>query len=119
MAKTRTRAPQAAPATNPEPAPAGAIEEPKARGGARAGAGRKPTTGEAMDKGIYIRCSETQKDALQGFIDGVNEERKAKGLPEVDLSTWIRELALKHSGNEHLGLAARARAQAEAASSIV
>lgn len=114
MAKTRTRAPQAP--TTPVPP---AAEESKQRGGARAGAGRKPTTGVAMDKGIYIRCSDEQKEALQTFIDKMNEERKAKGLPEVDLSTWIRELSLKHSGNEHLGLAARARAQAEAASSIV
>lgn len=107
--KTRTRA-----ATEPTPQP---VE--KARGGARAGAGRKPTTDTAMDTGIYLRCSDTQKLALQGYIDDLNKKRKAEGKANVDLSTWIRELALKHSGNDHLGLAARARAQAEAASDIV
>lgn len=109
--KTRTK-PAAQAATTPTP------EAPK-RGGRREGAGRKPAGGETMDKGIYIRCSDEQKSALQGYIDELNAEREGAGLPKVDLSTWIRELALKHSHNEHLGLAARARAQAEAAATIV
>ncbi len=112
MAKTRTRAPQLPPAVYAAP------PEPK-RGGSRKGAGRKPVGGESMDRGIYIRCSKVQKDAIQFYIDSMNATREVKGLPEVDLSTWIRELALKHSGNEKLGLAARALAQAEAAASIV
>lgn len=115
MAKTRTRVAQPAPTHTPDPV----SEEVPKRGGRREGAGRKPTAGVAMDTGIYLRCSGEQKEALQGFIDGLNADRAGKGLPEVDLSTWIRELALKHSGNEHLGMAARARAQAEAAASIV
>lgn len=93
--------------------------EAKARGGARPGSGRKPTSGVTMKTGIYLRCSGEQKTALHAYIDHLNEERAAAGLPPVDLSTWIRELALKHSGNEDLGMAARARARAEEAASIV
>lgn len=91
-----------------------------ARGGAREGAGRKPFLGSKMKSGVNVRCSEDQKEALESFIVDLNEKRKAKGYPgKVSLSTWLRELALKHSDNENLGAAARARAEAEAAASIV
>lgn len=72
-----------------------------------------------MDQGIYLRCSDAQKTALTEYVDELSAARVADGKPKVDLSTWIRELALKHSGNEHLGAAAQARAAAEAAESIV
>ncbi|HHH30976.1 MAG TPA: hypothetical protein ENK57_21890, partial [Polyangiaceae bacterium] len=74
------------------------------RGGARKGAGRKPLLGAKMEAGVYVRCSEEQKSAFESFITDLNEKRKAKGYPgKVSLSTWLRELALKHSGNEELG----------------
>lgn len=88
-------------------------------GGHRPGAGRKPTHGTTMRAGLYIRVSEEQKAALTAYVETLSAERQAEGLSAVDLSTWIRELALKHSGNAHLGLAAVARRQAEAAASIV
>ncbi len=79
--------------------------EPKGQhGGARPGAGRKPTLGSAMTAGIYLRCSADQKAALLEYVKGIE--------PRVELSTWIRELALKHSGNSDLGMAAAAREKA-------
>lgn len=93
--------------------------EKKKHGGRRVGAGRKPSGAKAMSAGIYIRCSEEQKAALAAFVDDMNADRAARDLGKVDLSTWIRELALKHSGREDLGLAAQARRKAEAADSIV
>lgn len=89
------------------------------RGGFREGSGRKPIGGRSMDVGIYLRCSPEQKEALTAYVHGLSEERKSQGLPGVDLSTWIRELALKASGNERLGLAAQQRARAEASATIV
>jgi uncharacterized protein YkwD len=79
----------------------------------------RPTSYLAMRTSIFIRCTEDQKAALKEYIDEINEDRAEKGLPRVDLSTWIRELALKHSGNEDLGMAAAALAAAKAAASIV
>ena len=90
-----------------------------AKGGTRVGAGRKPIGADTMKAGIYVRCSQEQKDAMEAFVAGMSEDRERRGLPRVDISTWLRELGLKHSGNEHLGAAARARAKAEAAESIV
>lgn len=92
---------------------------PAGHGGKRPGAGRKPRSGRTMKAGIYLRCSHEQKEALEEHVRQLSEQRQAKGLPKVDLSTWIRELALKHSGNDHLGLAAAAHRKAEAAASIV
>lgn len=91
-------------------------------GGKREGAGRKPDLDSgALDKSICLRCNQAQKDALNEFIENApfNKEREAKGLKKIDLATWLRELGLKHSGNEKLGLAAKLRAEAEAASSFV
>lgn len=88
-------------------------------GGARPGAGRPKKVDGGMKHGIYLRCSSEQKAALTAFVKDMSEKRKAEGLPKVELSTWIRELALKHSGNSDLGAAAKARAEAEAAASIV
>ncbi len=88
------------------------------RGGKRAGAGRPPQA-SSLSAGLFIRTSEDQKAALLLFISGFNEKRAAKGLPRVELSTWVRELALKHSGNENLGAAAKAVKDAEAAAGIV
>lgn len=88
-------------------------------GGRRKGAGRKPTGASAMSAGIYIRCSSEQKEALGAFVKELSEDREAKGLPGVNLSTWLRELALKHSGNEDLMIAAQARRVAEDFDSIV
>lgn len=109
--KTRTKKAQPA-EIQPEP-------ERGSHGGYRPGAGRKPSTGTTMAAGIYLRCSEEQKAALAAYVEQLSADREARGLPKVDLSTWIRELALKHSGNEHLGLAAKARATADAAASIL
>lgn len=108
--KTRHKRRESEPAPEPEPI--------KKHGGRRAGAGRKPAGAKAMSAGIYIRCSEEQKSALAGFVEDLNFERVADGLSRVDLSTWIRELALKHAGREDLRLAAQARRKAEAAASI-
>lgn len=88
-------------------------------GGARPGAGRPKKTEGGMKQGIYLRCSVEQKEVLTAYVAELSANRIAKGLPKVDLSTWIRELALKHSGNEHLGAAAAALKAAEAAASIV
>lgn len=88
-------------------------------GGQRPGAGRPKKVTGGMKQGIYLRVSEEQKAALVAYVEEMSAERQAQGLPKVDLSTWIRELALKHSGNEHLGAAAAARKAAEAAASIV
>ncbi len=93
--------------------------EKKQHGGRRAGAGRKPSGARAMSAGIYIRCSEEQKAALGEFVDNMNRVRAAQDLSKVELSTWIRELALKHAGRDDLGLAAAARRKAAAADSIV
>lgn len=99
--------------------PAPAEEKKKSHGGRRDGAGRKPILGTAMSTGIYIRCSPEQKEALSVFVKALSAERVAQGLPNVELSTWLRELGLKFSGNEELGLAAQARKAAEEAASIV
>jgi len=72
-----------------------------------------------MKQGIYLRCSEAQKAALVAYVEELSAKRLEDGLPKVDLSTWIRELALKHSGNESLGAHAAALRAAEAAASIV
>ncbi len=88
-------------------------------GGKRAGAGRKPSMMTSMKKAIAIKVNDEQKDGLESFIAEKNKEREAKGKAKVDLSTWLRELGLKHAGLEHLGAAAQARAKAEDASSIL
>lgn len=72
-----------------------------------------------MNTGIYIRCSTEQKEALGAFVRELSKAREAQDLPKVDLSTWLRELGLKHSGNEEFGLAAQARKAAEDLGSIV
>ena len=100
------------PAPTPEP-------EKKKHGGRRAGAGRKPAGARAMSAGIYIRCSEEQKGALAAFVEALNTDRIKSNFSKVELSTWIRELALKAAGREDLGLAAAARRKAAAADSIV
>lgn len=91
----------------------------KQHGGVRQGAGRPKKVDGGMKVGIYLRCSRDQKDALVRYVDILSASRIAQGLPKVELSTWIRELALKHSGNEALGAAAAARRAADAASTIV
>ena len=88
-------------------------------GGVRPGAGRPKKIDGGMKLGIYLRCSAEQKAALVSYVEDLSTKRIVKGLPKVELSTWIRELALKHSGNDHLGAAAAARRAAEAAASIV
>jgi hypothetical protein len=75
--------------------------------------------GQAMTTTIAIRCTKEQREALMEFVDGLSTARIERGLPAVDLSTWIRELALKYSGNDRLGMAAQAEAKARAAASIV
>lgn len=52
--------------------------------------------------GIFSRCSDEQKEAMQTYVDGLNPERIKKGLPPLKLSTWVREIALIQSGNKHL-----------------
>lgn len=91
---------------------AGAAPVPETRG-------RPPTNPHTMTTSIFIRLTDEQKDALKEYIADVNAERAGDGLPRIDLSTWIRELALKHSGNSHLGSAAQALAAAKAAAAIV
>lgn len=93
-------------------------KRPSARGGRREGAGRPPT-GVAMSAGVFIRTSEEQKAALVEFLEALNIRRAKRKLPRVELSTWAREVLLKHSGNERLGAAAKARAEAAAAADIV
>lgn len=81
--------------------------EKKANGGRRPGAGRKALGDKPMSAGIYIRCTAEQKEALADFVAELSVARQANGQSKVDLSTWLRELGLKHSGNEDLGLAAK------------
>ena len=122
MAKTRKKKAPASPfpfEVDEEAAEPQAAAPKNGHGGYRAGAGRKPTLGKTMDAGIYISCSADQKEALAAHVEALSAKREAAGLPKVDLSTWVRELALKHSGNEHLGLAAQAKARAAAAESLV
>lgn len=89
-------------------------------GGKRDGAGRKPIQGNStMNAGIFVRCHDEQKDAIEGYVEKLSGKREAKGLSKVAVSTWLRELALKESGNEHLGMAAQSRKAAEDADSIV
>ncbi len=107
--RRRKQAPETAPET---PAPAKGTH-----GGARAGAGRPKKVAGGMKIGIYIRCSADQKAALVEHVAGLSAERTARGLPKLELSTWMREIALKHSGNEDLGAAAQAARRA--ADSIV
>ena len=74
----------------------------------------RPSYGEkAMKAGIYIRCSDDQKNAISEYVDGLNEQRASEGLPRIDVSSWIREIALKYSGNSDLGLAAQAAKMAK------
>lgn len=75
----------------------------------------RPSFGDKpMKSGIYIRCSEEQKNAIIKYVDGLNNSRKNEGLPRIDVSSWMRELALKYSGNEELGMAAQAAKMAKA-----
>lgn len=68
----------------------------------------RPSLGDAARRAsIAIRCTVEQREAIQQHVDELSEERAKKGQPPVDLTTWLRELALKHSGNSHLGIAGR------------
>lgn len=75
--------------------------------------GRPPYGDKPMKSGIYLRCSDDQKAAITEFVENLNEKRRAEGLPRIDVSSWIRELALKHSGNSHMGLAVLAAKMAK------
>lgn len=70
--------------------------------------GRPPYGEKPMSSGIYIRCSEEQKEAITQYVENLNNDLQKEGLPRIDVSSWIRELALKHTGNSHLGMAAQA-----------
>lgn len=101
MSKTRTK--KQAP-TEPE-------KTKGKHGGARKGAGRPRSTPSVLTQGIYTRCTPEQKAALTAHVSELSEKLGSK----IDLSTWLRELALKHSGNGHLGAAAAAQAAADKA----
>ena len=73
------------------------------------------TEEDSKRSGSYVRLSEEQFTALEEYIGELNVKRAAAGLRNMRLSTWLRELGLKHSGNEHLGAAAQALKEAEAA----
>ena len=110
--------------TNPEPVEADAddlfpTDEPAEEVSGKKKAGAHPHYGTAMDTALYVRCNHEQKEAIEAFVRELSAKREAQGFSKVNVGTWIRELALKHSGNDHLGLAAQARAKAESASSIV
>lgn len=70
----------------------------KSPGGSRLNAGRKSYNERPMNAGIYIRCTEEQKEALQIFVKELSEKQ---GI-NISVSAWLRELGLKHSGNENL-----------------
>jgi hypothetical protein len=78
-------------------------------GGARSGAGRRTLVSGGMSEAIYFRCSLQQKEAIARYVSELSRKRTARGLPAVDISTWLRELALKHSGNSQLSAAAAAK----------
>lgn len=79
----------------------------------------RPAQGDKSKRsGVYVRLEEDQHRALEAYCEDLSEERLAKGLKKMPVSTWLRELALKHSGNEALGAAARLRAEAAAASEL-
>jgi hypothetical protein len=80
------------------------VEEKKDR---KPGSGRRPMLKTKMSAGIYIRCTEEQKVALVEFVRQLSDDRMSKGLSKVEVSTWLRELGLKYSGNEELGIAAQ------------
>ncbi len=82
-------------------------EPPKKNGGRRAGAGRKAFGEEPMNAGVYIRMTNEQKTALLMFVKALSSKREENGQSKVTLSTWLRELGLKYSGNEELGVAAK------------
>jgi hypothetical protein len=72
------------------------------RGGKRNRAGR-PCLGDVLlDTGIYIRCSQAQKNALERYVKNLSEQLIAQKENGISLSTWIRELILTESKNEDL-----------------
>ena len=68
-----------------------------------------------MHDQIFFRCTVDQKKALEAYVAMLNKKREKEGQESVGLGTWLRELALKHSGNDHLTVAAQALAAARAA----
>lgn len=73
----------------------------KTRGGARKGAGRKPT-GKVVSVTKYVRCSEAQAQALDDYMGGLNSDQEAAGLPMVSFSQWSREVLLTEAEREDL-----------------
>lgn len=71
----------------------------------------RPESASPLKVMMCTRVSQEQKDAIEKYVH-------KKFGKDMDVGTWLRELALKHSGNEHLGAAARAQAAADAAGKL-
>ena len=61
-----------------------------------------------MDKeklqGITIKLTYEQKQAIKRYIAKLNRDLISQGLPKISETSWLKELALKHSGNSDLGI---------------
>lgn len=73
----------------------------KTHGGARSGAGRKPT-GKVIDKTKWVRCSTPVSDALDDHMEAYNADRQAAGLKKESFSRWASEVLLRAIGREDL-----------------
>lgn len=82
------------------------------------GAGRPIEGKSAKNTGIFVRIEKTQRAAIEKYLVKLNASRVKKGLPKIKLSSWLREVGLKHSGNEELGAAAKARRAASVDESL-
>jgi len=91
-------------------------------GGKRQGAGPPTGTrsgGQPMDTGLFVRCSLEQREAIKAHVEELSTKRQSAGLPKINTTTWLRELALKHAGREDLGMAAQARREAESLDALL
>jgi len=47
--------------------------------------------------GLYLRVSTADLDTLRAHVNSLNEQARAIGGPPIGLTTWIRDLALRHA----------------------
>ena len=83
---------------------------------AKRGRGRPVIGKEKQRTGVLVRMEDEQRDAIEEYLEELNAKREAKGLKPLPISTWMREIALKHSGNSELGAAGKAARAAKAGS---
>lgn len=80
------------------------------------GRGRPVIGKEKQRTGVLVRMEDEQREAIEEYLEELNEKREGKGLKPLPISTWMREIALKHSGNAELGAAGKAARAAKAGS---